>query len=584
MSEDAKKLRERIKRLKELYERGEISDQAYDRLLREYLEKLRYEEAPRKPSIKYSYVATIILLIAGILFGYMIRPPEIETVTLTFTRSILTTMKIDNVPPSTGSEGVRINGGAEYTNSSQVKVNFAAWDPISGLKRIYLSNDAIRWRLVEEYNPPTKDYVRKTLSWKLSPGDGNKCVYLELEDGLGNKWWPNPPQQALPYLYDCIKLDTTPPPPPNPLPSAGGNRFMKNQVTLEWRSVSDPPPGQIDHYIVEVDNTPSFNSPNKKTYITASTSKITEPLNLGTWYWRVRAVDKAGNRGPWSEIASFTIVKGAEIYAVIRGTNNRIYYRSYSNGSWGSWKMLPGSTIDSPAAVECGGRLHIVARGNSNTLWYGYVNLSTGNFSGWKRLSGATPSRPDLAATADCKLYLAIRGMDDQIYLNYHNGSTWVGWRRIPGSTLDGPAIAVLGNSLHVIIRGSDGLSLWHGIMDLSTNTWWRWIKISGSTPSTPDLAADQATGTLYLAVRGKNNRIYVRSWFNGSWGDWEQVPTGTTSDGPAIRVSGRELHIMVRRTSPPNSIYHCIKKLPAGAWSSWKKLNGATLTSPTLT
>jgi len=48
MSEDAKKLRERIKRLKELYERDEISDQAYDRLLREYLEKLRYEEAPRK--------------------------------------------------------------------------------------------------------------------------------------------------------------------------------------------------------------------------------------------------------------------------------------------------------------------------------------------------------------------------------------------------------------------------------------------------------------------------------------------------------------------------------------------------------
>ena len=126
MSEDAKKLRERIKRLKELYERGEISDQAYDRLLREYLEKLRCEEAPRKPSIKYSYAAMIILLIVGTLFGYMIRPPEIETVTLTFTRSILTTMRIDNVPPNTGSEGVRINGGAEYTNSSQVEVNFAA--------------------------------------------------------------------------------------------------------------------------------------------------------------------------------------------------------------------------------------------------------------------------------------------------------------------------------------------------------------------------------------------------------------------------------------------------------------------------
>ena len=41
---DAEKLHEKIKRLKELHERGEIGDVAYYRLLREYLEKFGYEE------------------------------------------------------------------------------------------------------------------------------------------------------------------------------------------------------------------------------------------------------------------------------------------------------------------------------------------------------------------------------------------------------------------------------------------------------------------------------------------------------------------------------------------------------------
>jgi len=69
-----------------------------------------------------------------------------------------------------------------------------------------------------------------------------------------------------------------------------------------------PSPGEVDHYIVEVDTTPSFNSPNKKTYTTSSTSIVTDALNTGIWYWRVRAKDKAGNLGSWSEVRSFRII------------------------------------------------------------------------------------------------------------------------------------------------------------------------------------------------------------------------------------------------------------------------------------
>jgi len=274
----------------------------------------------------------------------------------------------------------------------------------------------------------------------------------------------------------------------------------------------------------------------------------------------------------------------AKTYTVVRGMDNKIYYRSYSGNDWESWQMLPGSTIDSPAAIECGGKLHIVVRGGSNTIWYGRIELSTGSFSGWKKLPGATLSKPDLAATADCKLYLAVRGMDDGIYLNYYDGSSWTGWRRIPGSTVDGPSIAILGDTLHMIVRGSDGFSIWHGTMDLTSSTWQGWTKISGSTPSTPDLAVDQAANILYLAVRGANSKIYIRFWSMGSWGDWEQLPSGATPNGPAITISEQKLHIMVEGFSPPNSIYHRIKDLSTNTWSRWNRIDGATPSKPEIT
>lgn len=215
---------------------------------------------------------------------------------------------MDAMPPNIGSDGVKINNDAEYTNISQVEVHFAAWDPISGLKAIYLSNDAVEWYSVKAFDPPTKDYIEMTISWTLSPGDGNKCIYLELEDGLGNKWWPNPPEKALPYLHDCIKLDTTPPPKPVATAPNEGEKFIDYRVKLEWGAVSDLGIGELDHYIVELDTASSFDSPNKKTYTSIHPWIAIGPLDTGTWYWRARAVDSAGNLGPWSEARSFRIL------------------------------------------------------------------------------------------------------------------------------------------------------------------------------------------------------------------------------------------------------------------------------------
>ena len=338
MSEDAERLRERIRKLEELRMKGEISESAYDKLLKEYLERLErleYEETPRKPPKRHSYIITIIvattILVAGAAFtlGYMVKSPETKTVTEKITISVFTTIRIDTMPPNVGSGGIKINNDAEYTNNPRVKVHFTAWDPISGLKKIYLSNNAVEWKLVKEFDPPIKDYFETTISWELPPGDGNKCVYLELEDGLGNKWWPNPPKTALPYLHDCIKLDTTPPPKPAATAPDEKERLMDYQVKLEWRAISDLGIGGLDHYIVELDTESSFDSPNKKIYTSVHSWMTVGALDTGMWYWRVRAVDKAGNLGPWSETRSFRILGNPDT----DNTSELAVWRP-SNGYW----------------------------------------------------------------------------------------------------------------------------------------------------------------------------------------------------------------------------------------------------------
>ncbi len=70
--------------------------------------------------------------------------------------------------------------------------------------------------------------------------------------------------------------------------------------TFEWTAV----PG-ADRYFLEVDINPNFTNPTR--YETRNTSFTpVHPLSNEDYYWRVQAVDAAGNGGPFSEVRRFT--------------------------------------------------------------------------------------------------------------------------------------------------------------------------------------------------------------------------------------------------------------------------------------
>jgi hypothetical protein len=274
--------------------------------------------------------------------------------------------------------------------------------------------------------------------------------------------------------------------------------------------------------------------------------------------------------------------------------DNRIYYQVWNGTSWQGWNVLPGSTIDSPAAAILGNQLHVIVRGSDgHSLWYGYLTniMDPGSFSGWTLLSGATSSAPTLTSNGTT-MCLVVRGLDNRIYYRVYDtvAQAWEGWNSLPGgATCDRPAAAMLGSILSIVVRGysptdaSANNTLWYSTINLTNKAFSGWTMLSGATPSSPTLTASQTSKSLYLTVRGNDNRIYVNTWNGTNWQGWNALPTGATINGPAaILVGGKLCFVVVGMDG--TSMWQNSLDLTTSSYSGWTLLSGATPSAPTLT
>lgn len=177
---------------------------------------------------------------------------------------------------------------------------------------------------------------------------------------------------------------------------------------------------------------------------------------------------------------------------------------------------------------------------------------------------------------------LAVRGLDDRIYYRYESLGKRSDWLVLPtGSTIDSPACAMLNDEVYFVVRGSDGNSLWWGCLSNPEDpaTFSGWTLLDGATDSAPTLVSNGTT--LGLFVRGLDNRVYYR-FYNGSWGQWLSVPTGTTCDSPSAVMCGNNLQIVVRGMDG-SSLWNTIVSCDGAVVRGWSLLSGATPSTPVL-
>lgn len=179
---------------------------------------------------------------------------------------------------SAGPSGpIVIDSGATYCTSRDVTITLNSSDA----DYMCFSNDNTSFSNWEDY--------AASKSWTLSEGDGTKYVYVKYKDETGNTA----------IVFNSIILDTIAPDSPV-LIDIGDT--IENEPTFDWKNVTD-----ASYYILQYADNPDFSSPITIESIAPSDYTATSALDDGTWYWRVYAVDAAGNVSGWSSTGIFTI-------------------------------------------------------------------------------------------------------------------------------------------------------------------------------------------------------------------------------------------------------------------------------------
>jgi FtsP/CotA-like multicopper oxidase with cupredoxin domain len=106
----------------------------------------------------------------------------------------------------------------------------------------------------------------------------------------------------------------------------------------------------------------------------------------------------------------------------------------------------------------------------------------------------------------------------------------------------------------------------------------------ANSAPSNIAISQVQSDA-MYLVIRDVSNRINYRFYnlTTSTWGSWNLLPSGSTSESPAAAIINNELHIVVKG-STNNALYDSFVSLNNGTFSGWALLSGSTPSAPTLT
>jgi hypothetical protein len=113
-------------------------------------------------------------------------------------------------------------------------------------------------------------------------------------------------------------VESVPPPTPRLIePSDGTNKgWTSADVTFEWTEVVDP---SGVSYSLQLSRDPSFSTVLVNATGLTANSFDKAKLNQGDYYWRVQAVDEAGNSSSWAAPSSFTVSYPPALWPIVGG-------------------------------------------------------------------------------------------------------------------------------------------------------------------------------------------------------------------------------------------------------------------------
>ncbi len=198
-------------------------------------------------------------------------------------------IKVDTIAPTLGTP----NASPLVSNNGFVAISWNAWDTGSGVAKIRVlrSDSGAAFTAVATL-------AGTSSSWSQSPAlpDGSYVYRIVATDAAGNSTTKDAPP---------VVVDTVAPTAPTLVSPANGSSLFSSSVPLDWSDVTDPSGVRYEVHIEPV--APFYYEVFLESGLTSSQVTFSS-LPSGSYYWRVYAIDGAGNASPYSAIGTFTIV------------------------------------------------------------------------------------------------------------------------------------------------------------------------------------------------------------------------------------------------------------------------------------
>ena len=214
-------------------------------------------------------------------------------------------------------------------------------------------------------------------------------------------------------------IDTVAPDVPELVAPTSTASVTNKKLKFEWTKIPD-----AQEYEIQIDLDPNFPVP----YIELKKSTKYSPpttFSRGLYYWRVRAVDKAGNTSDWSTVGSYQIVAGVTAIDLPSADAVQVVGLPYVEAfeADGVWVAVGGWSLDS--AVSRSGSswfINAAQRGQTATLTMNVdldlTGASTPLLTWWQKL--------DLDSADAVRVEVSVDG-----------GSAWLPLLAQPGAVTD---------------------------------------------------------------------------------------------------------------------------------------------------
>ncbi len=258
-------------------------------------------------------------------------------------------------PPVAATDGdppvgtVAVNDGSEFTKDPNITLFVGATDAGSGVSLVSVSNDGEAW---------TEMAYAPEVPWTLPGGDGPKAVLVKWRDGSGI--WST-------AITVTVTLDTTAPTgtAPTHMFVAGSTVTSTELIATRFSWSGEDAVSGIARYEAAIT---TDEGPHTPLELNLAAPTLTVKLAAGhTYRFRIRAVDVAGNNGPW--LYGQGLVVKAYQEGSSRFTWKGAWTRPWKTGYWAGRER---------ASTAAGARVTFTSTGR-DVAWIGSLGASRGS-------------------------------------------------------------------------------------------------------------------------------------------------------------------------------------------------------------